>query len=67
MRYVHHRSRDSQRLWPAGVCTLCGGALYPGERYWQVNGVRSCEGCLGELARREFAGHAVVCGEEGAL
>ncbi len=63
MKRAAKRQTDPQRLRPGACCTICGGALYPGDRYWQVNGVRSCESCLAELARAEFAGHAVICGE----
>ena len=62
MKRKPRRQMDLQRLHPGACCTICGGALYPGDRYWQVNGVRSCESCLGTLAKAEFAGHAVFCG-----
>ena len=55
---------DAQRRRPALECSLCGGELYPGDRYWQVNGVRSCRWCLDLLAQRELAAHMAVCGEE---
>lgn len=55
---------DAQRRRPAVYCTLCGGEVYPGERYWQVNGVRSCRWCLDRLAQRELAAHLLICGEE---
>ena len=63
---IQKREPDLERIRPGACCTICGGALYPGDRYWQVNGVRSCESCLPALAKAEFAAHVVICAEEGA-
>lgn len=53
------------RRRPAALrCTLCGGAVLPGEEYWACNGHRVCAMCLPELARRELAPCREILGEE---
>ena len=38
------------------VCALCEGELYPGDRYFALDGQKICEACLERYARRYFAG-----------
>ena len=40
---------------PAARCSLCGGELYPGDPYFELDGEAVCEDCLGRYARRYFA------------
>ena len=58
-----HR-QDPQRERPWVFCSVCGAAIYRGGAYWQVNGEHYCACCLDTLARREFAAHLRICGEE---
>ena len=57
----------NERNFPAGnaahgpgreepVCALCEGELYPGDRYFALDGRNICEACLERYARRYFAG-----------
>jgi len=61
------RGPDRERRWPKVCCTFCGGELFDGDRYWQVNGLRCCERCLAALAKAEFAACLRICGEEEGL
>ncbi len=36
-------------------CALCQGELYPGDRYFLLEGLRVCDSCLEGYARRYFA------------
>ena len=38
------------------LCALCGEELYPGDRYFALDGRKICDRCLEEYARRYFAG-----------
>ena len=38
------------------ACALCEGELYPGDRYFAMDGQNICETCLERYARRYFAG-----------
>lgn len=37
-------------------CALCQGELYPGDRYFALEGKEICEACLERYARRYFSG-----------
>lgn len=39
---------------PQILCPLCGGEIYPGEYYYELDGRKICESCLGRYARRYF-------------
>lgn len=46
--------RDTQ-LEPAVMhCSQCGGELYAGEVYYDINGCTVCRDCLDVFARRYF-------------
>jgi len=38
------------------VCALCEGELYPGDRYFALDGQKICEVCLAQYARDYFSG-----------
>jgi len=64
LRILINHPTDPQQAPPLAYCSSCGTALYLGDSYWQVNGLRFCEDCLDKLARMEFAAHRRICGEE---
>ena len=47
-------------------CALCQGELYPGDRYFALDGRKICEACLERYARRYFSGQLRrVCQNKG--
>jgi formylmethanofuran dehydrogenase subunit E len=45
-------------------CGECGGAICPGESYWQVNGEIVCAECFLDFARAELEPFRRIRGEE---
>ena len=62
----YHMYEDLQSRPVRAVCSLCGRDLIEGESCWRINGAVICTDCLPTWARRDYAGHHCVCGEEDA-
>lgn len=56
--------READGTVTAAECRLCGGEIYRGEAYYQINGQVFCTGCLEEFARGYFAPFLCVGGED---
>ncbi len=39
-----------------GYCGCCGGEIYEGELYYAIEGEQIHEDCLGDYAKKHFAG-----------
>ena len=44
---------DAYNEKPVMHCDICGNNIYEGDKYYRVNGVAYCEGCIEDLT--EFA------------
>ena len=50
------------------TCAICEDQLYPGDRYFALDGRIICEWCLERYARRHFSGQLRrVCKEWGGI
>ncbi len=64
MHPLFHPLSDPQQTPAVGLCSLCGGELYPGDDAWQINQLLICGECLGAFARLAFAPHHRICGRK---
>ena len=64
MRPIFRTLQDPQQRPAAGLCSLCGGELYPGDDAWQINQLLICGDCLPAYARQLLAPHHQICGGE---
>ena len=62
--FFEHELRRSYA--PVCLCRECGGALFPGEIYYDIGGQAVCRDCLPQLARRLFRRCRRIAGEGDA-
>ena len=62
MRFPAVKEEDGSAVW--SQCGLCGGEIYRGEEYYQVNGQVFCTGCLEDFAKSWFAPFLCRGGED---